>query len=93
MRTEAEQKWAVIVEEAERSGLSSRAFARQHSLSKSSLARWQARLRPEPKTTFVEVACWEETPEPVVVEVGGASMLVTEHTDLELLRMVVDALC
>ena len=92
MSLPAAHRWEPIVRRARRSGLSMRAYAREHGLNGSTLAWWNWRIGAgldEP--TFVEVTVAH--PEPRVrLQLGPVVVDVDQHTDLALLRQVVEAL-
>ena len=99
MHTNAARKWAALIDQSERSGLSNRDFAESVGVNVNTLTWWKWKLGERRRTAatsqFIEV--FEEELfafEPVVVRVGEAvSIEVNDSTDLELLRSVVDALC
>lgn len=99
-------RWAAVVEEMERSGLSARAFARRHGFNPSTLAWWRWRLRqaePSSGSGFVELHVMPEPPAdpaaPRVVALRLTSpgkpwvLEVPSDLDPRVLRDLVDALC
>lgn len=93
MPTPAEQRWEPIVRRARRSGLSIRAYARQHGINESTLAWWNWRFGDDlDGPVFVEVTVAPPRPLRVHLHLGTAFVDVDQHTDLALLRQVVEAL-
>ena len=89
----AAARWSGILEEASASELSMREFARSRGLNPNTLAWWKWRLgREERATGFVEVVVEDREPSSLCVEVGSARVYVDKHSDLQLLRQVVEAL-
>jgi hypothetical protein len=90
MPTPAERRWEPIVRSARRSGLSMRAYARQHGLNEYTLAGWNSRI-PDlpPASDFCELTL---AVPPLRLQIGHAHVDVHPSTDLALLRRVVEAL-
>ena len=102
MQTHTARRWAAILDEAERSELTNREFARRAGVNPNTLAWWKWRLRRTPRPalpppSFIELAVEASAhsdAEPLRLHLGPhLSVEVTPHTDLALLRAVVDALC
>ena len=106
-QTSAAERWSVLVDEHEASGLSIRAFAAQAEVNPRTLAWWRSRLgrsTERGKTGSVELTV-AAAPTPaveaaevdptVVVALDGyaAHVVVGQVTDLALLKRVLKALC
>jgi transposase-like protein len=94
MPTPAARRWEPIVRRARQSGLSIRAYARQHGVNESTLAWWNWRLGDElgPRdSAFVEVTLADRG-HPLRLQVGRVQLEVDDLTDLALLRRVVAVL-
>jgi transposase-like protein len=92
MSTPASRRWEPIVRRARRSGVSIRAYARQHGINQNTLAWWNWRFGDDLGTnTFVEVTV-ADTPRPLLLHVGDLRLEVDARSDLALLRRVVEAL-
>jgi hypothetical protein len=91
-------EWRREVEGWRASGESMEAYARRRGYSKSSLGRWSSAYRPAPtddapRMVRLEVArAAAVSRASVVVQIGGARVVVEPGFDAELLREVVDAL-
>ena len=106
-RTTAAERWSVLVDEHEASGLSIRAFAAQAEVNPRTLAWWRSRLgrsKKRKQTGFVELTVAAAPTPPVeaaevdptvVVALDGyaAHVVVDQVTDLALLKRVLKALC
>ena len=99
MQSNAARRWAALIDQSERSGLTNREFAESVGVNVNTFTWWKWRLGGRRRTAvsaqFIEVV-EEETFdfEPVFVRVNETvSIEVNDRTDLELLRSVVDALC
>jgi transposase-like protein len=93
MHTPAARRWEPIVRHARRSGVSIRAYAREHGINENTLAWWHWRLGDDLREpTFVEVTVAPEPPRSLRIRVGLARVEVNADTDLALLRRVVEAL-
>lgn len=102
--TPAATRWAAIIAEQERSGLTIRAYAEAHDLNPSTLGWWRSRLgrahRPQPAARFAEVeiigadslSAGDRTVV-VALERLDVHVVVDRQTDLGLLRQVLEALC
>jgi transposase-like protein len=92
MSTPATLHWEPIVRRARQSGLSMRAYARQHGINASTLAWWNWRFGDDlAEPAFVEVMVGD--PRPLLrLQVGPVQVDVDDETDLVLLRRVVEAL-
>ena len=88
------QYWADLIQKYERSGMSVQAFATLHGVHFTTIYAWRRRLRNR-QPTFVEVSLPEtsEIP-PIRVQILNrpVSLLVPMGTDLQWLRIVVEAL-
>ena len=92
MLTPAARRWGPIVRRARQSGTSIRAYARQHGINQSTLSWWSWRLGEDPAApAFVELTL-DDAPPPLRLLLRGATLEVDAHTDLRLLRRVVEAL-
>lgn len=95
------RRWAAIIDEAARSGMTNRAFADAAGINANTLTWWKWRLRNTRRTAvaagFIEVVEQEDDEcdfEPVRLQLrDSVTIVVDDRTDLELLRAVVDALC
>lgn len=93
----AAERWSSVLADADRSGLSLRAFARREGLNPSTLAWWRWNLKREQgehAVRLAEVVLVDDAPQPAPlhVRIGEADILVHEDTDLQLGRRVVEAL-
>ena len=97
MQSTAARRWAALIDQAERSNLSNREFAARAGVNPNTLAWWKWRLgstRRTAATRFIEVVEHEPIASTLSVELGEDVVItVDDHTDLALLRRVVDALC
>ena len=99
MPTTTARRWAALIDQAERSGLTDRAFAEQAGVNPGTFGWWKWHLSTARKTTtvtacFVEVVQEEVPSAPIRLQLDdGLYIEVDDTTDLELLRRVVDALC
>ena len=92
MPTPAELRWEPIVRRARRSGVSIRAYAREHGINQSTLAWWNWRLGDDlDDSAFVEVTVADPR-RPLRLHVGSVQVEVDRDTDLALLRRVVEVL-
>lgn len=92
MPTPAELRWEPIVRRARQSGVSIRAFAREHGIKESTLSWWNWRFGTTlDEPTFVEVTV-SDALRPLRIRVGQVLVEVDRQTDLVLLRQVVEAL-
>ena len=100
-KTPAALRWAEIIDKQEASGQSVRAFAAANGLNYGSISSWRCQLgrtkrrSKQATTTFVEVSVTETVDPSVVIafEDHRAHVVVDGHTDLGLLKRVVEALC
>jgi len=93
MNTLAAQRWRPIVEQARRSSLSIRAFARENGINPNTLAWWNWRLGKEaPEPAFLEVVVAPREARPLRMHIGPVEVEVDADTDLGLLRRLVEAL-
>jgi hypothetical protein len=93
MHTPAARRWEPVVRRARQSGVSIRAFARQHGINESTLAWWNWRFGDDlAERAFVEVSVGDGSCRPLQIHVGGARVEVGADSDLALLRRVVEAL-
>ena len=91
MSAAAAHRWEPIVRRARRSGLSIRAYAREHGINENTLAWWSWRLGDDlGDSAFVEVTVVDRRP--LRLHVGQVQVEVDHDTDLALLRQVVEAL-
>lgn len=100
--TPAAERWAQIIDRQEESGLTVRAFAKANGLNHNTLAWWRWELRrtrvrrPKPSSAFVELVVCEPRQEPEAVQIAldgrAAKLIVEPHTDLDLVRRVLEAL-
>lgn len=94
------RRWSDVLADADRSGLSLRAFAQREGHNPNTLAWWRWNLRRQRHeehrpTRLAEVLVIDDEPqteETLRVRVGHADILVEQYTDLDLLRRVVQAL-
>jgi hypothetical protein len=99
-------RWTTRIDDQERSGLSPKDYAEKHGINRKSLDWWRWKLgRSQAKSgddnSFMELTICEPvlTPEPVsdgvhlILEDYRAHLVVDAHTDLHLVRCVMDALC
>jgi len=97
-------RWAELIAEQERSGLTSRAFAERRGINPSTLAWWRSKLRAARQRTSMEVrqaaTFVEVTVEPVRecpirlrFDHRPVVLEVADGASVELLRRVVEALC
>lgn len=98
MHSTAARRWAALIDQAEQSDLTNRQFAEQVGVNPRTLAWWKWRLGASRRSTivspFVELVQETAEPDPIWLDLNGRlSIEVDEHTDLGLLRLVVDALC
>ena len=92
MPTPAELRWEPIVRRARCSGVSIRAYARQHGINESTLAWWNWWLGNDlDDSAFVEVTVTDPRPA-LRLHVGSVQVEVDRDTDLALLRQVVEVL-
>ena len=91
MSTPAERRWEPIIRRARQSGLSIRAYAREHGLNENTLAWWNWRLGEDDDPVFVE-ATVADPGGPLWLHVGPVQIAVDRDTDLALLRQVVEVL-
>jgi transposase-like protein len=92
MPTPATLRWELVVRRARQSGLSIRAYARQHGINPNTLAWWNWRLGDElTESAFAEVVVADPRPQ-LRLQVGPVQVDVDDGTDLSLLRRVVEAL-
>ncbi len=92
MPTPAERRWEPIIRRARQSGLSIRAYAREHGLNQNTLAWWNWRLGEEvDEPAFVE-ATVADSCGPLWLHVGPVQIAIDRDTDLALLRQVVEVL-
>ena len=102
----AAARWSEFIERQEASGVTLGEFARANGLNRNTLAWWRwklrrGRARPSPKgphcalQSFVELAVVEPAAEPVSIVLDGlpARVVIHRHTDLALVRRVLEALC
>ena len=93
MPTPAECRWEPIVRRARDSGVSIRAYAREHGINENTLAWWNWRLGDHlGDTKFVEVTVARPRPSALRLQVGSVQVEVDRETDLALLRQVVEVL-
>jgi transposase-like protein len=93
MSTPAALRWEPIVRRARESGLSMRAYARQHGINERTLTWWNWRLGEElTASEFVEVEVAEPSGPLLRLQLGPVQVDVDDQTDLALLRRVVEAL-
>jgi hypothetical protein len=98
----AAHRWSEVLADADRSGLSLRAFARREGHNPNTLAWWRWNLRRQRRerrlpTRLAQVVVVEDDVESTSddalrVRVAGADIHVDQQTDLDLLRRVVEAL-
>jgi len=98
MHSTAARRWAALIDQAERSDLTNRAFAERAGVNPNTLSWWKWRLGTQRRTTattrFIEVVHEEVPSAPIRLHLDdGLCIEVDDTTDLELLRRVVDALC
>ena len=96
-------EWSKIIDQHDASGLTAKKFAMKNGLNPGTLASWRwklGRTRPKKRKTatnqFAEIAVVDSNPDGTVVvavEELGAHIVVDEHTDLRLLKRVLEALC
>ncbi|MEQ1571646.1 MAG: hypothetical protein ABMA64_38815 [Myxococcota bacterium] len=92
MPTPAELRWQPIVRRARCSGLSVRAYAREHGINERTLAWWNWRLGNDlGEVAFVEATVADPRPT-LRLHVGAVQVDVDRDTDLALLRQVVEVL-
>ena len=92
MPTPAECRWEPIVRRARHSGVSIRAYAREHGINESTLAWWNWRLGDDlDDSAFVE-ATVADPRRPLRLLVGPVQLEVDRDTVLALLRQVVEGL-
>lgn len=98
-QTKAE-KWALLIDELDASGLSVAKFAEARELKLGTLNYWRkkfGRLRSSGRSpSFMEVIVGEGPASGSVIlslTSSGARVVVDEHTDLVLLRRLVASLC
>ena len=92
MPTPAESRWEPIVRRARCSGVSIRAYAREHGINENTLAWWSWRLGHDiDDSAFVE-ATVAHPRRPLRLHVGLVQVEVDRDTDLTLLRQVVEVL-
>jgi transposase-like protein len=92
MSTPAERRWEPIIRRARQSGLSIRAYAREHGLNENTLAWWNWRLGEEAdEPAFVEATVADPCGL-LWLHVGPVQIAVDRDTDLALLRQVVEVL-
>jgi len=96
----AAERWSEILDRQEASGLTLREFARVNGLNQNTLAWWRWELGRRRSATgrgFLEFLVAEPEPEQVTVEIAldglAARVVVGEHTDLALVRRVLESLC
>jgi transposase-like protein len=77
-RRRSEAEWSEVIKEFQSSGLTRVEFCRREGISKSSLGRWEAKLRPKTRDTFVEL------PAPVDVDADSAAAAYEISVELEL---------
>lgn len=94
------EKWAALIEQQERSGLTVRRFAEENALNIHTFYYWRGKLKrkaiPEQPHAFVELAVTNLTPESTIelhLERWHLTVRITPKTDLLRLRQVLDALC
>lgn len=92
MPTPAECRWEPIVRRARQSGMSIRAYAREHGINENTLAWWNWKVGDSLEEGFVEAAVVPVVARTLRLYVGGAHIEVDELTDLGLLRRLVEAL-
>jgi hypothetical protein len=102
MDTRAARRWAPLVDEHRRSGLTIKAFCEKHNLNHGTFGWWRLRLLrdpvpQQPKTeTFIALELAGDPVRPTVVvalESFDAHIVVDRKTDLTLLRDLLAALC
>ncbi len=98
MAMSAASRWSTVLEEAERSELSMRAFARSRGINPNTMAWWKwkpgrevAITEEATSSSFVEV-CLQPPTRRILIRFADWSVEVDEHTDLDLLRLIVDAI-
>jgi transposase-like protein len=92
MATPAELRWEPIVRRARCSGLSIRAYAREHGINESTLAWWNWRLGEDlDGSAFIE-ATVADSRRTLRLRVGSVQVEVDRDTDLAQLRRVVEVL-
>ena len=67
MPTTTARRWAALIDQAERSGLTDRAFAEQAGVNPGTFGWWKWHLSTARKTTTV-TACFDDTDPPVCTE-------------------------
>ena len=93
MSTPATRRWEPIVRRARRSGVSIRAYAREHGINESTLAWWNWRFGDDlDESAFVEVTVAKPQLPPLRLQLGPVQVDVDRQTDLVLLRQVVEVL-
>ena len=99
--SQAAQRWAAIIDRQEASGQTIRAFADAHDLNANTLAWWRHKLgrtrRRPPPTDFVELhietPATDERPALVLeLDAWPARLHIEAHTDMDLLRRVMETL-
>jgi transposase-like protein len=98
MADSAADRWSRIILQHEASGLSVREFATRNRINPSTLSWWRwelGRTHRRTRSSFVEVVVEEPSRSGVSLQLEalGVRLEVDEHTDLELLRRVLEALC
>ena len=92
MSTPAERRWEPIIRCARQSGLSIRAYAREHGFNENTLAWWNWRLGGDlDDAVFVE-AVVADPHRPLRLHLGSVHVEIDRDTDLALLRQVVEVL-
>jgi len=99
--SQAAERWSAIIDRQEASGQTVRAFADAHDINANTLAWWRHKLgrtrRRLPPTDFVELhlatPATDERPALVLeLDAWSARLHIAAHTDMDLLRRVMETL-
>ena len=100
MHSSTARRWAALIDQADRSGLTRREFAAKAGVNPNTLSWWRWKLKRGPSgavtTRFLEVVEVEEPPPSPTIRLELRDTVIIEvddDTDLDLLRDVMDALC